>query len=63
MIKGAEITRSMPPGHINAVFIEDANKLLFPDDPTAGIKEANRQKGFVLNHPNWEAKGKMELQD
>ena len=56
VIKGAEITRSMPPGHINAVFIEDANKLLFPDDPIAGIKEANRQKGFVFwNHPNWEA--------
>lgn len=56
VIRGAEITRSMPPGHINAVFIQDANKLLFPDDPTAGIKEANRQKGFVFwNHPNWEA--------
>ena len=59
VIKGAEITRSMPPGHINAVFIEDANKLLFLDDPTAGIKEANRQKGFVFwNHPNWEAQRK-----
>ena len=56
VIRGAEITRSMPPGHINAVLIQDANKLLFPDDPTAGIKEANRQKGFVFwNHPNWEA--------
>ena len=56
IIRGAEITRSMPPGHINAVFIENANKLLFPDDPIAGIKEANRQKGFVFwNHPNWEA--------
>ncbi len=56
VIRGAEITRSMPPGHLNAVFIEDANKLLFPDDPIAGIEEANRQKGFVFwNHPNWEA--------
>ena len=54
VIRGAEITRSMPPGHINAVFIEDANKLLFPDDPVAGIEEANRQNGFVFwNHPNW----------
>ena len=25
VIRGAEITRSMPPGHINAVFIEDAS--------------------------------------
>ena len=59
VIRGAEITRSMPPGHINAVFIQDANKLLFPDDPTEGIKEANLQKGFVFwNHPNWEAQRK-----
>ncbi|RPG58589.1 MAG: PHP domain-containing protein [Flavobacteriales bacterium TMED235] len=59
VIRGAEITRSMPPGHLNAVFIQDANKLLFPDDSLAGIVEANRQNGFVFwNHPNWEAQGK-----
>ena len=59
VIRGAEITRTMPPGHINAVFIQDANKLLFPNDPKAGVKEANRQKGFVFwNHPNWEAQRK-----
>lgn len=56
VIRGAEITRSMPPGHINAVFIQDANKLLFTDNPLAGIEEANLQKGFVFwNHPNWDA--------
>lgn len=27
IISGSEITRDMPPGHINAVFIKDANKL------------------------------------
>ena len=27
IIPGSEITRSMPPGHCNAIFIEDANKL------------------------------------
>ena len=27
IINGSEITRDMPPGHINAVFIKDANKL------------------------------------
>jgi len=27
IINGSEITREMPPGHINAVFIKDANKL------------------------------------
>ena len=28
VVNGAEITRSMPPGHVNAVFISDANELL-----------------------------------
>ncbi len=28
VVNGAEITRSMPPGHVNAVFIQDANALL-----------------------------------
>ena len=28
VIPGSEITRDMPAGHINAVFIEDANKLI-----------------------------------
>ena len=28
VVNGSEITRSMAPGHINAVFIEDANKLM-----------------------------------
>lgn len=28
VVNGAEITRMFPPGHINAVFIQDANKLL-----------------------------------
>ena len=59
VILGAEITRSMPPGHLNAVFIQDANKLIFPNDSLAGIEEANRQNGFVFwNHPNWEAQRK-----
>jgi len=49
----AEITRSMPPGHNNAIFIEDANKLM-DKDPIKVFKEANRQGAFVFwNHPNW----------
>jgi len=54
IINGAEITRSMAPGHINAVFIKDANTLLHKDS-LSGIVEANRQKGFVFwNHPTWD---------
>jgi len=39
VINGAEITRMFPPGHINAIFIEDANKLIYLDE--AKISEAN----------------------
>lgn len=53
VINGAEITRSQPHGHINAIFLEDANALL-TDDPRAAVEAANAQGGFVfLNHPNW----------
>ena len=53
VVLGAEITRSMPPGHLNAVFITDANLLLHKDS-ISGIIEANKQNAFVfMNHPNW----------
>ncbi len=55
LIKGCEITRSMPPGHFNAIFIKDAaaiNKENWYD----AIEEANRQGAFVFwNHPGWKA--------
>lgn len=58
VVNGAEITRSMPPGHLNAIFIKDANKLL-GDDPEEVIKEANDQGGFVFwNHPHWTSQKK-----
>lgn len=58
IIHGAEITRDMPPGHSNAIFIKDANKLL-DDDPMKVFEEANRQGAFVFwNHPNWTAQRK-----
>jgi len=53
IINGAEITKSMSPGHINAVFIKDANNILHKDS-LSGILEANKQGAFVFwNHPNW----------
>ena len=55
VIPGAEVTRSMPPGHVNALFIEDANQLLI-DDSLAVFAETNRQDAFTFwNHPNWVA--------
>ena len=53
VVNGAEISRDMPPGHCNAVFLSDANALL-RDDVMEVFEEANRQGAFVFwNHPNW----------
>lgn len=53
LINGAEISRGMPPGHVNAVFVQDANKLL-TEDANDAIMAANDQGAFVFwNHPNW----------
>ncbi|MCB9059376.1 MAG: PHP domain-containing protein [Calditrichae bacterium] len=55
IISGSEITRSMPPGHSNAIFLTDANKLLL-DDPLEVFKAAKEQGAFTFwNHPNWTA--------
>ncbi|MEM8487238.1 MAG: Sb-PDE family phosphodiesterase [Bacteroidota bacterium] len=55
VIQGAEVTRDMPPGHSNAIFITDANKLMM-DDPFDVFREVKRQGGFVFwDHPNWTA--------
>ncbi len=53
IINGAEISRGMPPGHINAIFLKDANKLETPEFMDA-CKEARQQGGFIFwNHPGW----------
>ncbi|WP_084397948.1 Sb-PDE family phosphodiesterase [Henriciella aquimarina] len=53
LINGAEITRGQPYGHINAVFLQDANALLTEDAEDA-LAAANAQGAFVfVNHPNW----------
>jgi len=53
VINGAEITRSMPPGHSNALFLKDVNKLLI-DDSVKVFKQAKEQDAFVFwNHPHW----------
>ena len=55
VVNGSEITRDMPPGHTNAIFLTDANKLLH-DDAMESFREAKRQGAFVFwNHPNWTA--------
>ena len=53
VLNGSEITRDLPPGHSNAIFVQDANALL-QDDPVDVFQEARSQGAFVFwNHPNW----------
>lgn len=55
LIKGTEITKSMPPGHFNALFIKEATPI-FNDDYKLSLREARRQGAFVIwNHPGWRA--------
>ncbi len=55
VIKGAEVTRKMPPGHANAIFLEDVNALNVEDSLKA-FREAKKQGAFIFwNHPHWEA--------
>ncbi len=54
LIKGAEITRNMPPGHFNALFIKNAN-LLDRENVNDALREARDQGAFIIwNHPCWE---------
>jgi predicted metal-dependent phosphoesterase TrpH len=53
VIRGSEITRDMPPGHLNAIFLEAVN----PIDQTEWIdaaRAASEQDAFIFwNHPGW----------
>lgn len=51
LIKGSEITRKMPPGHLNALFVSNSN-LLEREDWWEACLEAKEQGAFVFwNHP------------
>ena len=53
VIHGAEITRSKPLGHLNALFISDAMPMDVKE-PLEAIDEAIRQGAFIMwNHPGW----------
>ncbi|WP_068773161.1 PHP domain-containing protein [Termitidicoccus mucosus] len=58
IIRGTEITKkTMPPGHFNALFVQDVNKIAaVQDDYWKMFAEARAQGAFLLwNHPGWEA--------
>ncbi len=53
LIHGTEITRAMPPGHFNAIFLKDANKIDVEDWRDA-LRAAKAQDAFIFwNHPGW----------
>ncbi len=55
LIRGAEITRKMPPGHLNALFIKNIN-LLEREDWWEACVEAKEQGAFIFwNHPGWKS--------
>jgi predicted metal-dependent phosphoesterase TrpH len=55
LIHAGEITREMPPGHLNALFLTDTNPL----DVTLAedaLQAAKNQGAFIIwNHPGWKA--------
>lgn len=53
LVRAGEISRDMPPGHFNALFVKDVDALDIPDVMDA-IGEAVKQGGFIIwNHPGW----------
>ncbi len=53
LVKGTEITRSMPPGHLNALFITETDSL-DKEDFMKVIEAAVEQGAFIQwNHPGW----------
>jgi len=56
LIQAGEITRNMPPGHLNAYFLSDVNALRV-DSYMEAIETAIKQGAFIIwNHPGWKAK-------
>jgi 3',5'-nucleoside bisphosphate phosphatase len=55
LVHATEITKGMPPGHFNALFIKDAKPIL-RDSAWDAIAEAVKQGAFIQwNHPGWKA--------
>ena len=53
VIAGTEITKKMPTGHANAIFVKDVNKIM-NDDYMKSYEAARKQGAFTFwNHPHW----------
>lgn len=69
VIHGGEISRGMPPGHFNTLFVSDCEAIGKASDAhdnhydamQAGLAEAQKQGGFLVwNHPHWERQAQNE---
>ncbi len=55
VVRGSEITRQMPPGHMNAIFLTNSTDLAVPEWQDA-VAAARAQGAFIFwNHPGWES--------
>ena len=53
LIRGTEITRATPPGHFNAIFLQDVDPL-DTKELLDVMAEARKQDAFIFwNHPGW----------
>jgi hypothetical protein len=58
VIRGSEITRKMPPGHLNAIFLSSVCPLETPEWRDA-LQAARAQGAFIFwNHPGWRGQQK-----
>jgi hypothetical protein len=58
VIRGSEITRKMPPGHLNAIFLTSVCPLETPEWRDA-LRAARAQGAFLFwNHPGWRGQQK-----
>ncbi len=58
LVRGSEITRNTPPGHFNAIYIEDASGFIADRatnefDRKAVMKAAEQNAFIFWNHPGW----------
>jgi hypothetical protein len=56
LIQGAEITRDTPPGHFNAIFLDDVNPLDTPDFFDVFDRAAEQHAFVFWNHPGWQGR-------
>ncbi len=58
VLRGSEVTRRMPPGHFNAIFLETSKPLETPEWRDA-LRAARAQGAFLFwNHPGWRGQQK-----